>query len=153
MRQIEKERRQTLLRAHAAEQEHHVVIAIDLARKKSMKVTLQRRYMARELLQAIQRQGTDLAVLECDGLSLVIACLDPVEAQKISREVIAADLLTAVLCEHGSHGRSQPQGVQRGERVARTIQDLALFQPLAGGDQLIELIEVVLVETMGQAQL
>src|SRR5215831_8657963 len=66
MRKIEQERRQSLLGAHAAEQEHDVVIAIDFARKKAMQVVLQRRNVTCQFLQALERNRADLTVLKRD---------------------------------------------------------------------------------------
>ena len=117
-----------------------------------MQVALQSRHVTRQLLETLQGHGADLAVFERDRLSLVPPVVDAVEPEQVTRQVIATDLLPSVFRQHRGHGRALPDGMKRRKGVSRAIQDVAFFQPLARGDKLIELADVVGLEAERQAQ-
>src|SRR6185312_9487263 len=62
LRQIDQERRQALLGAHAAQLQHDGLVTGDLARQELVQISLQRRYPAPEVLELVERKDAIFAI-------------------------------------------------------------------------------------------
>ena len=84
------------------------MVALDFARKEFVQVVLQRRDVARQFLDARERDHAHFGVLEGDRLAAVAVVAHAVEAQEIAGHVVARDLLAAVVGQHRRLERTQP---------------------------------------------
>ncbi len=92
----------------------------------------------RERLDPVERQRADLGVLERDRLAAVAVGGDRFRADDLTRQVIAGDLLAAVVGQHHRLAGPHADRVERGEAVAGAKQDVALAQPDSRGHQPLE---------------
>src|SRR5574340_1048163 len=77
-REIDQERREALFGAHRSEHHHHAALARDLSGEHPVQAALNRDVLARERLEALERQRAHLGVLERDRLAVVRAAADAV---------------------------------------------------------------------------
>jgi hypothetical protein len=109
---------EALLRAHRAEQHHHAVVAHDLARQHRVQVVLQRRHLARRLLDQGEGHDADFAVLEGDGVAAVAAGADRLQAEQLAAHGEAGHLLAAFAVAQAGLEEAAADRVDRLEFVA-----------------------------------
>src|SRR4029077_12682965 len=153
VRKVDEEGREALLGAHRAEQHHHAVVAHDLAREHRMEVPLQRRQLARHLLDQGEGHHADLAVLERDGVAVVAARADPVHAEELAAHEEARDLLAPVVVDQAGLEEAAADGVDRMELVAGLEQRLAALHAPPRIDDALHALQLVQAHTPGQAHL
>jgi hypothetical protein len=76
-----------------------------------------------------------------------------IHADQIAQHVIARHLLAAVLGQHSRLARTRPDRVQRGERIACAVEQLAFLQANAFRNQFVELLQGILIQPERQAKL
>ena len=131
--QVEQEGGQALFGAHAAQQQHHAMVAHDLAAHDLVELVLQVGELTRELLQLAIGDHADLRVLECNGVAGVAVCADAIEAQQLACHLKARDLVATVFRRDAGFEKTRAHRVNRFERVARVKEGVSALDGLARG--------------------
>ena len=152
LHQVQQERGQPLLGTHAAEQQHHAVLAHDFAAHDLVHVSLQGMDLVGQILDAVERHHADFRVLQCDRIAGVHVVDDPVEAHDFSSHLEAGDLVTAVLGGDAGLEEAGADRIQAGEPVAIAEQRCAALDLAPVGHQVIDAVEFVRAQSQGHAQ-
>ena len=87
-----------------------------------MHIVLKHSIVAGNPHELVKGQHTYFGILEHDSLTLVPLITDAVDADNVTRHVIAGDLLLAIFSQQHRLARSGPNAVQSRKAVAGTIQ-------------------------------
>ena len=112
----------------------------------------QRRYLAREILQQLERQDTHFAVLECNCLGRASIVADAIEADDIAGQVVPGDLFAPILAEHQCLEGSQPYRIQRPEAIPGTVNGVLALEAQPDGDEVVEALAGLRREAEGEAK-
>ncbi len=153
LNEVEQEGREALLGAHAAQQQHHAVLAHDLAAHDLVDVVLQGRDLARQLLDALEGHDAYLGVLQCDGVAGVVVADDAVEPDDLAGHLEARHLVAPVLGGHAGLEEARADGEERREGFAVAEQRAAALDLAARGDDVIDALQLLLVQAQRHAEL
>jgi hypothetical protein len=132
-------------------QQHHAVVANDLAAHDLVEVALQIRELARQVLELVVRDDADLGVFQRHGVAGVAVGTDAVEAQQFAGHLEARDLVAAVFAGHAGLEEAGAHRVERGEALAGVEQRLAPGHCSPGGDDVVEPLELLVGNAHRQA--
>ena len=93
MRQVEQEGRESLLGVHAAQEQHHAVVANDFTAHDLVELLLQRGHFVRERLHLVVGNHADLRVFECHRVDLMAPGADAVQAEQLASHLESGDLV------------------------------------------------------------
>ena len=153
LRQVQQEGRQTFLGAHAAQQQHHPMVAHNLAAHDLVELVLQVRELARQLLELPIRNHAHLRVFQGDGVAGMSVGADAVQAQQLASHLETGDLIAAIFGRHARLEEPGAHGIHRAERVAAVKEGIAALDRAARGHQRVEMAQLRLAQANGQAQL
>jgi hypothetical protein len=100
-------------------------------------------YLARKPFQTGERDGTDLAVLQGDGVAGVMFRADAVEPEQFPRHLEAGNLIATILEQDVGLEEAAAHCVDGIETLAGAIKMIPPLDPTPGGDQIVEPLHLV----------